>query len=365
MIKIIHRYILKEIILSFIFGFLFFNFILFIGIIFDLTELLFVENISFLDVGKLLLFKLPSSFDIVIPLSLLFASLLTFGRLSSDGEIIAFISSGINLLRIERTLLIFAFILSMVSLYFSFFLTPWCNRHYSQVFQRIIFKEPTIQIKERTITDFENRKLYTHHIDSKTGKMQKIILYEFLPQKDYLFPQIVIAQKGEFEKKNLRLEGITFYLFGKNYRILRQGEFNSQTIYSASRLLKKREEIKRTGELSLTEISQKLKKEKAKEKLDREKIKELAVEFHGRIAIPLATFLLALIALPLGISIKRGEKSISLGISLIIAIIYYVLFLAGRFLGKGGFLPPYLAMWMPNLLLGIACIWLTRKATKI
>ncbi len=365
MIKIIHRYILKEIILSFIFGFLFFNFILFIGIIFDLTELLFVENISFLDVGKLLLFKLPSSFDIVIPLSLLFASLLTFGRLSSDGEIIAFISSGISLLRIERTLLIFAFILSMVSLYFSSFLTPWCNRHYSQVFQEIIFKEPTIQIKERTITDFENRKLYTHHIDSKTGKMQKIILYEFLPQKDYLFPQIVIAQKGEFEKKNLRLEGITFYLFGKNYRILRQGEFNSQTIYSASQLLKRREEIKRTGELSLTEISQKLKEEKAKEKLDKEKIKELAVEFHGRIAIPLATFLLALIALPLGISIKRGEKSISLGISLIIAIIYYVLFLAGRFLGKGGLLPPYLAMWMPNLLLGIACIWLTRKATKI
>ena len=365
MIKIIHRYILKEIILSFIFGFLFFNLILLIGIIFDLTELLFVENISFLDVGKLLLFKLPSSFDIVIPLSLLFAALLTFGRLSSDGEIVAFISSGINLLRIEGILLVFAFILGIASLYFSSFLTPWCNHHYSQAFQRIIFKKPSIQIKERTITDFENRKLYTHHIDPKTGKMQKIVLYEFLSQEDEFFPQIAIAQSGEFEKETLRLDEITFYRFSKNYQIVRQGKFNSQTIYSASRLFEKGEGIKRTGELSLTEITQRLKEEKVKEEPSKEKIKELSVEFHSRIAVPLATFLLALIALPLGISMKRGGKSISLGISLIIAITYYLLLLVGRFLGRGGFLPPYLAMWIPNLLLAIGGIWLTRKVAKI
>lgn len=365
LIKIIYRYILKEITSFFIFGFLFFTFVLLIGIIFDLTELLFVENVSFLDVGKLLLFKLPSSFDIVIPLSLLFASLLTFGRLSSDGEIVAFMSSGINLLRIEGILLVFAFVLSVVSFCFSSSLTPWCNHHFSQTFEKIIFKKPTIQIKEGTITDFESRKLYTHYVEPRTGKMQKIILYEFPSQKDSLFPQIVIAQRGEFEKETLRLDEITLYLFDENYRIVREGKFNSQTIYSASRLLKKREEIKKTGELSLTEINHQLKEEKAKEKPDEEKIKELAVEFHGRIAIPLATFLISLIALPLGISIKRGEKSVSLGMSLIIAITYYVLFLAGKFLGKGGLLPPYLAMWIPNLLLGTAGVWLTIKVSKI
>jgi len=363
--KILHRYILKEILSSFLFGFLFFNFILLIGIIFDLTELIFIGNVPFLEVAKLLLFKLPSFFDIVIPLSLLFASLLTFGRLSAEGEIIAFLSSGISLLRIEGAVLIFALGLSISSLYFSWSLTPWCNYHYSQTYEKIIFTKPTIQIKERTIIDLEGRKLYAYYVDPKTDKMQEIILYEFLPQADLLFPQIAIAKEGEFKKETLKLKEVTLYRFGKNYRLIQQGEFDSQNIYLGEQFSQKEREWKRNNELSLGEISQKLKKEKVKETPNPEEIKELSIEFHGRIAIPLATFLLGLIAIPLGIRIKRGEKSLSLGISLIVAIVYYVLFLAGRFLARAELLPPHLAMWLPNILLGIAGLWLTIKSAKI
>jgi len=363
--KILHRYVLKEILSSFIFGFLFFNFILLIGIIFDLTELIFIQNAPFFEVAKLLLFKLPSFFNIIIPLSLLFASLLTFGRLSAEGEIVAFLSSGISLLRIEGALLIFALFLSVSSLYFSCSLTPWCNYRYSQTYEKIIFARPTIQIKERTITDLESKKLYVYHVDSRTHKMQEIVLYEFLPQADFLFPQITIAKEGEFEKEILKLSGVAFYRFGKNYRITQQGKFDFESIYLESQFSQKEREWKRNDELSLSEISRKLKKEKAKETPNIGEIKKLSVEFHGRIAVPLATFLLGLIAIPLGIRIKRGEKSLSLGVSLIVAIVYYVLFLAGRFLGEGGLLPPYLAMWLPNILLGIAGIWLSMKSAKI
>ena len=125
--KILHRYILKDILFSFIIGFSFFNLILLIGVIFDLTELIFIKKAALLEVIKLLLFILPSFFNIVIPLSLLFASLLTFGHLSAEGEIMAFLSSGISLFRIEKTLLVFALILSGISFYFSWYITPWCN----------------------------------------------------------------------------------------------------------------------------------------------------------------------------------------------------------------------------------------------
>ncbi|MCK4618252.1 LptF/LptG family permease, partial [Candidatus Aerophobetes bacterium] len=55
----------------------------------------------------------------------------------------------------------------------------------------------------------------------------------------------------------------------------------------------------------------------------------------------------------------------SLGISLIIIVAYYVLFMAGRFLGRGGVLPPYLAMWLPNILLSAAGIWLSTRLTEV
>jgi len=363
--KILNRYILKEISSAFIFGFIFFNFILFIGIIFDLTELIFIENVPLVDVGKLVIFKIPSFFDIVIPVSLLFASLLSFGRLSSEGEIIAMRSSGISLFHITGLLLLFAFSLTLGSLLFSFSLTPWCNQYYKKTYQKIIFQRPTIQVKERIITNLKERRLYTYHIDPKNYEMQEIVLYEFASDGNYIFPQITLAQQGKFEEEILKLKKVTFYRFGNNYRIYRRGRFDSQTVYLTPQVPEKAAEEKDIGELSLWEIAQKLSSEKTKPKPDEEKIRKLAVDFHGRIAIPLATFLMGLIAVPLAIKIKRGEKSISLGISLIITVAYYVLFMAGRFLGRGGLLPPYLAMWLPNILLSAAGIWLSTRLTEV
>lgn len=362
--KILNRYILKEIGNTFIFGFIFFNFILFIGIIFDLTELIFIENAPLAEVGKLVLFKIPSFFDIVIPVSLLFASLLSFGRLSSDGEIIAMRSSGISLFHIAGPLLSFAFFLTLGSLLFSFSLTPWCNQHYKKTYRKIILQRPTIQVKERIITSLKERKLYTYHINRKNYQMQEIVLYEFPSEVNYIFPQITLAQQGKFEEEILKLRKVTFYRFRNNYRIYRRGRFDSQTIYLTPQVPEEAAVKKSTSELSLWEIGQKLNSEKTKPKPDEEKIRKLAVNFHGRIAIPLATFLMGLIAVPLAIKIKREEKSINLGISLVIVVAYYVLFLTGRFLGRGGLLPPYLAMWLPNILLSAAGIWLSTRYTE-
>ncbi len=362
--KIFHRYILKDILASFVVGFLFFNFILLIGVIFDLTELIFIKKAALLEVLKLLLFMLPSFSNIVIPLSLLFATLLTFGRLSAEGEIIAFLSSGISLFRIENTLLVFAFILTGVSLFFSWYIAPWCNYQYSQTYEGIIFARPTTQIKEGTITDVEGRKLYTHYIDPKTDKMKEIILYEFIPQGDFLFPQLIIAREGEFKKEVLYLREAALYRFGKNYRLLQQGKFDSQSIYLNNQFSQDEREWKRDNELSLNEIGQKIEKEKAKENPDPGEIKELSIEFHSRIAVPLATLLFALIAVPLGITMKRKGKSLSLGVSLMIAIGYYVLFLAGKFLARAELLPPYQAIWLSNVLLGILAIWLTARSAR-
>lgn len=363
--KILHRYILKDILSSFIIGFLFFNFILLIGVIFDLTELIFIKKAALLEVLKLLLFILPSFFNIVIPLSLLFTGLFTFGRLSAEGEIIAFLSSGISLFRIQNTLLVFAFILSGVSLYFSWSVTPWSNYQYRQTYDRIIVAKPTVQIKEGTITDLGGKKLYTRYIDSKTDKMKEIIFYEFIPQGDFLFPQLIIAQEGEFKKEVLNLKEVALYRFGNNYSLVQQGKFDSQNIYLNNQFSPKEREWKRNNELSLSEISQKIKKEKAKENPNPKEIKELSIEFHSRTAVPLATLLFALIAIPLGITMKRKGNSVSMGVSLVIAIGYYVLFLAGKFLARGELLSPYLAMWLPNVLLGIVAIWLTAKSAKI
>ena len=309
----------------------------------------------------MVLFRLPSFFDLVIPVSILFAILLAFGRLSSHGEIIALRSAGVSLFHIEKSVLFLAIFLSFLALCSSAYLTPWCNLRYKRTYRAIILQRPTLQVKERIITDLKNRKLYAYRLDPKTHQMEEVILYEFLSGGDRLFPQITLAQRGWFQEDILKLKEASFYQLGENYRITQQGKFSSQTLYLKAYLPQKVMEKKTADEMNLTELRGMLEKEKTNPSPVKEKIRRLEVDFHGRVAIPLATFLLSLVAIPLGIRIERGEKSISLGISLIIVVAYYVLFLAGKFMGQEGLLPVYLAMWFPNMLIGAAGVWLNLR----
>lgn len=342
--KIIYRYILRETLWPFIFGFLFFNFILFIGIIFDLTELIFVKNAPPLKVLQLIIFSLPSFFDIVIPVSLLFSILLSFGRLSADGEITALRSSGVNLFQIENPVLIFATGLTVISLVFSAFLTPWCNQKYKETYRQILLQRPTLQLEEKTIINLENKRLYTFKLDEGGQTMRKIVLYEFYPTSR--FPQITLAQEGQIKEERIFLQGIRLYRFGKNYRVSQSGRFDQQTIYLYSKVREKKNLKKDSWDMTFTEIRQKLKEKE----LPLEERKKLEVDFQGRIAIPLATFILSVLAVPLGIKVERGDKSISLGISLIVVIVYYIFLLAGSFLSRRELLSPLLGAWIPNFI---------------
>jgi len=363
--KIIPRYVLKETIPPFIFGFLFFNFILFIGVLFNLTHLIFVEKAPSLLVGKLLLFSIPAFFDIVIPVSLLFAILLSFGKLSFDGEITALQTSGISFFQIERLILIFIFLLTVISLLFSAYLTPWSNQNYKKIYQEILLEKPTIQIKENTIIDFEGKRIYTSYVDSRTRSMKEVIIYEFLPGRGTKFPQITLSKRGKFEEEKLLLEEVALYRFGNNYRIIQQGKFDSEIIYLKNRASQGILWQKKTTEMNLGEIKKRLEEEKNKgETKNTEKIRELSLDFHSRLSLPLSTVFLALLAIPLGIKIERGEKSISLGISCALIIVYYLLFTAGRALGRGGLLPPLIAMWTPNIIIGSLAIYLNLKLSK-
>ena len=358
--KIIHRYVLREIIPPFVFGFFFFNLILLVSILFELTELVFLQKAPLIQVGRLILFILPSFLDIVLPIALLFAILLSFGRLSADGEIVALRSAGINLFFLEKPLLVFTAGLTIVSLYFSAQLTPWCNQNYQKTYQEILLQRPTLQVKERAIIDIGERKFYAYQIDEKTQKIQDIAIYEFLPQENHLFPQITLAQEGEISNNVLILKKVDIYRFGRNYQLTQQGKLTRQKIYLVDKITSGRQKEKKSTEMNLWEIRAKMKDNT----LSPEKVRDFALDFHTRLAIPLAAFFLGIVAVPLGIKVERGDKSVSLGITSVLVIIYYILLLTGVFLGRSGFLPPILAIWIPNFFVIGLAIWLNLELIK-
>ena len=358
--KIIDSYLLKETLWPFLFGFLFFNFVLFVGVIFDLTRLIFTESASIFKIVELIIFALPTFFDIVIPVSLLFSILLSFGRLSADGEITALRSSGISLLRVESSILLFAAFLSIIALLFSAFLTPWSNQRYKKIYQEVLLSRPLLQLKEKTIMNIDNKKAYIFELDEKEGIMQGIMLYEFSSSRNLKFPQVTFAREGKITEEKIFLQGVKLYLFGNDLRLFQYGEFDQQIIYLRPESKTAKDLQKDSWDMTFTEIRQKLKEET----LPPETRKKLEIDFQARIAIPPAAFILGIFAVPMGVKVERSDKSISLGISLIVVIVYYIFFLAGNFLSQAELLPPFLGAWIPNFILLTSGLWLNMQMVK-
>ncbi len=83
----------------------------------------------------------------------------------------------------------------------------------------------------------------------------------------------------------------------------------------------------------------------------------LLVELHKRFALPLACLILGFLGAPLGVQSRRSGKAGGFALSLGALFIYYILITVGEGLGEEGKLPPALAMWFPNVLLGALGLW--------
>jgi lipopolysaccharide export system permease protein len=94
---------------------------------------------------------------------------------------------------------------------------------------------------------------------------------------------------------------------------------------------------------------------------DVKELRELAIEYHRRLAFPFACFVFACIGIPLGLQNRRSGKSSGFSLCIALLLLYYIFLSAGKTLGQKGTVPPMLAMWLPNLVFIGMGIYLFKK----
>src|SRR6184192_4543877 len=115
--KILSRYIFKEMIAPTVLGFSFYTFIILMRNLFDFAGMIIKRSLPAATVGKLLLLSLPHIVVLTVPMSLLFGILIAVGRLSADSEIIAMRALGISTRTIYRPVFIFSSAVFVLNLY--------------------------------------------------------------------------------------------------------------------------------------------------------------------------------------------------------------------------------------------------------
>lgn len=164
--KILDRYILKSFLSTFasVFVILFFIFIL-QGIWLFIAELAGKDLDTWLII-KFLLFYSPKIVPLVLPLSILLASIMTFGNFAENYEFAAMKSSGISLNRAMRGLTVFIFLLSIVAFFFANNVIPKAEYKFLNLRKNIIQRKPAMAIVEG---QFNALGTYNIKVDKKGG----------------------------------------------------------------------------------------------------------------------------------------------------------------------------------------------------
>ncbi len=170
--KILDKYLLKTFLITFttVFVILFFIFIL-------QSVWLFISELTGKDldlilVVKFLLFSMPRIIPLVLPLSVLLASIMTFGDLSENYEFAAMKSSGISFQRSIRVLIVFIFVLSIVAFWFSNNVIPYAEYKFTNFRKSIAQAKPAMAIAEGQFNDVG---LYNIKVNKKSGENGNIL----------------------------------------------------------------------------------------------------------------------------------------------------------------------------------------------
>lgn len=351
MAKILNIYVAKEIVTPFFLGLSVFTFILLMDKILDLTELIVNKGVKLGETLTLIAYILPSFLSVTIPMALLLAVLLAFGRLSTDEELTAAKSSGLGLFQIMPSVLVISMATFTAALLLMVYALPWGNHSFRiKMYDIVKRKADTGIVPGKIIDAFENMVLHIDEKDLSTGIFKGVLISE---EKNGKASKIITAREGEVLTKpddlavTLRLYDGAIHLAGENQLQYKTVDFKTYDITLSMN-------FRENGNKSISKGDRELGVAEIKEKVNR--LKEqgrpynfLLVELHKKFSIPFACIVFSLIGVPLGIQGRRSGRAHGFTVSLLLITVYYIFLLGGEALGDKGTIPPFLAMWAPNI----------------
>src|SRR5215471_520401 len=361
--KILDRYIFKEILFPFLIALVALTFVAFltfsreIGL---LLELIVRQSATTSEIWALLVAILPNVLTFTIPMAVLVGILTGFGRMSSDSEAIAFRASGVSMIRLLAPVMTLGLLSFGVNLATTVRIGPRSAARLRDLKYEIIAKQASLEIKPRVFNEsITNYVLYVQNIERESLNWQSILLAN-TSQPDQT--EVTFARSGTLEKDDAHH---TFVL------TLKDGSKHIVSQRKASR--------SQYGTFETTTISLPMPDAPPK---DRQTITETTtqqlwddmqagqatyderVEFHRRFALPFACLVFTLAGLPLGVSTTRGSKSMGLVLSLILMLVYYLTFVGGTRIAGNAQFSPFLGAWLPNIGFGILGIILIARSNR-
>jgi lipopolysaccharide export system permease protein len=377
-IPLLDRWLLGQIIPPMVFAISAFTVIsLSVGVMFDLIRKIVEFGLPLFLALKILFYSLPSFLVLSFPMAVLLSTLLAYGKLSNNSELIALQSLGIKTTRIISPAIALSIFMTGLTFYFNDNLVPESNKLAEATLRSGIGRSFSKETSKANIMFAR----YGSRIDASTKKATKTnnflthIFYASKYEKDIMkgvtlldfsrndFQQILKAERAKFNKRSsswIFYEGniVSIATSGQTTNI----QFKEYTYPFVEGPLELAKVPKDANEMTL---KQALKAENIYKKTGNLKeIRRIQVRIQEKFTLPFACLVFGLIGSSLGSkSNLRSSKSQGFGLSIILILIYYVMSFVFSSFGVKGILPPIFAAWLPVLISLGGGIYLLRKSS--
>ena len=364
--RIIDRYIVREVLPPFLIALLLFTFVLIIPFIINIAEQMIAKNVPAGTILQLMATLLPQALALTIPMSLLIGLLVGLGRLSADREVVVMMACGISPYRLLQPVLVFSVVCWGLSSWVMLKAMPDGNQRFRELTQEIVMNRAEGEVRPRVFfEDFPNLVLYVHEVPLDGKGWLDVMAAD---TSNASTPVIYLAKRGRMvidrqaqtihmvledgARHTTRLEDPTAY---------EVAQFDSTII-----ALDPSSVFPRTGpqrgerEMNVEDLAALAAELRANGTSPHRPI----MEIHKKFSLPIACIVFALLGVALGASHRKDGKiaSFVLGIGVIFG--YYVILYTAEALTKGFWLPPWLAMWIPNIILGAAGVFLLIRRAR-
>jgi LPS export ABC transporter permease LptF/LPS export ABC transporter permease LptG len=354
--RILDRYIVREVVRHAFLGLLIFTFVLFVPKLVRLMELFVRHSGSGSQIAQLFLCIVPSILVFTIPMAVLIGVLLGLGRMSMDSEIIALTALGISRKRILLPVGVLAVLGAALTFIMTLWLAPLSLRTFRNIEGDLIASQVSFQVQPRVFDErFPHMVLYINDLAASGTRWNGVFLAETgngdSGSQITLAENAIVVAEPTQGKLELHFAGGTTHEFDRkdpdHYSVTQFARSDWPIDFNSLGPAKEREPS--NPERTLSALWH-----------DRGKgWRDARVELNQRLAFPLACFAFALIAVPLGTQPRRGGRAAGTLLSVLIIAGYYLLFIMGAGLARQGVVPPVVGIWAANIVLvlvGIALL---------
>jgi lipopolysaccharide export system permease protein len=381
-VKTLHTYVTRQIVASLLMTVAVFTFVLLLGnVLKEILPLLINGQVRMGVVAEAMGLLVPFVWVFALPMGMLTATLLIFGRFSADQELTAVRASGISLLSLISPILLLSLALCALSALVNMEIGPRCRVAYTALLFKIRAELTNIQLPEgRYIKSFKDAIIYVEK--NRRGELQDVMIWQFEHETNVVMT--VHAPRGKLETDAVN-KRINLYLYDAKILAMAQGRGEPSggdlTFQLDLDSNSRNEQRLRVSDMTFSQLRDELRELESRfnwplprtrdqeqlraakrqiEKQRAELMSPIRVNIHRQVAFSFACFGFTLVGIPLGIRMHRRETNIGIAIALLLVAVYYSFVLLGQSLDTHPEWAPHLIVWLPNFIfqaVGAVLLW--------